>query len=85
MSFADTFKTNVAPHVDTPAQAEARANAVAKLQAKADAKAARKAARKVKKESIETDASGESVVSSEPDTSGGPEDQPENPVSEAQG
>ncbi len=44
MSFADTFKKKVEPHVDTPAQAEARANAVADIRAKADAKAAKAAA-----------------------------------------
>jgi hypothetical protein len=46
MSFADAFQKVVAPHVDTPAQAEARANAVAKVQARKDAKASRTAARR---------------------------------------
>jgi hypothetical protein len=49
MSFADTFKKTVAPHVDTPAQAEARANAVAKIQSDADAKTARAAAQRAGK------------------------------------
>jgi hypothetical protein len=44
MSFKDLSKKNAAPHVDTPAQAEARAQAAADLKAKADAKAARAAA-----------------------------------------
>lgn len=44
MSFKDLGEKNVAPHVDTPAQAEARAAAVADLKAKADAKAAKAAA-----------------------------------------
>ncbi|BDG05632.1 hypothetical protein [Anaeromyxobacter oryzae] len=46
MSFKDLEKKNAAPHVDTPAQAEARAAAAADLKAKTDAKAARNAAQR---------------------------------------
>lgn len=46
MSFADAFRKNPPPHVDTPAQAEARAKAVSEIQAKADARAARATAHK---------------------------------------
>lgn len=46
MSFKDLGVKNAAPHVDTPAQAEARAQAVADVKAKADAKAAKSAARR---------------------------------------
>jgi hypothetical protein len=45
MSFKDLGNKDAAPHVDTPAQAEARAQAVADLKAKADAKAAKAAAK----------------------------------------
>ena len=41
MSFKDLGNRNAAPHMDTPAQAEARAHAAADVKAKADAKAAR--------------------------------------------
>jgi len=43
MSFKDLANRTNAPHVDTPAQAEARAAATADLKAKADAKAAKNA------------------------------------------
>lgn len=46
MSFKDLEKKNAAPHVDTPAQAEARAAAAADLKTKTDAKAARNAAQR---------------------------------------
>lgn len=46
MSFKDLGNRNAAPHVDTPAQAEARAQAVADVKAKADAKAARTVAQR---------------------------------------
>jgi hypothetical protein len=46
MSFKDLGNKDAAPHVDTPAQAEARAQAVADVKAKADAKAARAAAQR---------------------------------------
>jgi len=49
MGFGDLGKKKVAPHVDTPAQAEARAQAVADVKAKADAKAARAAAHRAGK------------------------------------
>jgi hypothetical protein len=44
MSFKDLGKKDAAPHVDTPAQAEARAQAAADVKTKADARAARAAA-----------------------------------------
>ncbi len=40
MGFKDLGDKGAAPHVDTPAQAEARAQAVADVKAKSDAKAA---------------------------------------------
>jgi hypothetical protein len=46
MGFKDLGDKNAAPHVDTPAQAEARAQATADLKAKADAKAAKNAAQR---------------------------------------
>jgi hypothetical protein len=46
MSFKDLGEKDAAPHVDTPAQAEARAKAVADVKAKADAKAAKSAAKR---------------------------------------
>jgi hypothetical protein len=46
MSFKDLGNKEAAPHVDTPAQAEARAQAVADVKAKADAKAAKAAAQR---------------------------------------
>jgi hypothetical protein len=46
MGFKDLGDKNAAPHVDTPAQAEARAQAVADVKAKADAKTARAAAQR---------------------------------------
>lgn len=49
MSFKDLSSKNVAPHVDTPAQAEARAQAAADLKTRVDAKAARAAARRAAK------------------------------------
>jgi hypothetical protein len=51
MSFKDLGNKDAAPHVDTPAQAEARAQAVADLKAKADAKAAKAAAQRQSKAS----------------------------------
>ena len=45
MSFKDLGNKDAAPHVDSPAQAEARAQAVADVKAKADAKVARAAAK----------------------------------------
>jgi hypothetical protein len=45
MSFKDLGNKDAAPHVDSPAQAEARAQAVADIKAKADAKAAKAAAK----------------------------------------
>lgn len=65
MSFADTFKKKVEPHVDTPAQAEARAKAAADVQAKADAKAARAVAHAAGKK---PEAAGAAVA--EPDKKG---------------
>jgi hypothetical protein len=49
MSFKDLGNKDAAPHVDTPAQAEARAQAVADVKAKADAKAAKAAAQRQEK------------------------------------
>jgi hypothetical protein len=49
MSFKDLSSKNVAPHVDTPAQAEARAQAVADQKTRVDAKAAKAAARRAAK------------------------------------
>lgn len=46
MGFKDLGNKAAAPHVDTPAQAEARAQATADVKAKADAKAARAAAQR---------------------------------------
>lgn len=46
MGFKDLGTKGAAPHVDTPAQAEARAAAVADLKAKTDAKAAKSAAQR---------------------------------------
>jgi hypothetical protein len=46
MSFKDLGNKKAAPHVDTPAQAEARAQAAADVKTKADAKAARAAAQR---------------------------------------
>jgi hypothetical protein len=46
MGFKDLSKKDAAPHVDTPAQAEARAQAVADVKAKADAKTAKAAAQR---------------------------------------
>ena len=46
MGFKDLGDKNAAPHVDTPAQAEARAQATADLKAKADAKTAKNAAQR---------------------------------------
>lgn len=46
MGFKDLDKKNAAPHVDTPAQAEARAAAAADLKTKTDAKAAKNAAQR---------------------------------------
>jgi hypothetical protein len=46
MSFKDLGNKDAAPHVDTPAQAEARAQAVADAKAKADAKSAKNATRR---------------------------------------
>lgn len=43
MSFKDLGDKDAAPHVDTPAQAEARAQAAADVKTRADAKAARAA------------------------------------------
>jgi hypothetical protein len=43
MGFKDLGDKGAAPHVDTPAQAEARAQAVADVKAKSDAKAAKNA------------------------------------------
>jgi hypothetical protein len=51
MSFKDLGNKDAAPHVDTPAQAEARAAAVADLKAKADAKAAKNATQREAKDS----------------------------------
>lgn len=51
MSFNDLGKKGAAPHVDTPAEAEARAQAVADVKAKADAKAAKSAAKRQEKAS----------------------------------
>jgi hypothetical protein len=53
MSFKDLAKAGAAPHVDSPAQAEARAQAAADMKAAADAKAARNAAhREAKKQPV---------------------------------
>jgi hypothetical protein len=46
MSFKDLETKNAAPHVDTPAQAEARAAAAADLKTKNDAKAAKNASQR---------------------------------------
>jgi hypothetical protein len=53
MGFKDLGKKSAAPHVDTPAQAEARAQAVADVKAAADAKAAKAAAQRQAKATTE--------------------------------
>lgn len=60
MSFKDLAKTGAAPHVDSPAQAEARAQAAADVKASADAKTARNAAqREAKKQPVAAAAKAE--------------------------
>jgi len=54
MSFSDLYN-KAAPHVDSPAQAEARAQAAADVKAKADARAARAAEHREGKKAPEAD------------------------------